>query len=187
MRILLRGLAALAFAFFAWLLPCEVHAETCAGLYEVANNVLFAYSNYNVQAMTGSSSTLAKLRKEMVASSEALFAYSSAYFKGADDIDTDWDSLISECDDETRLAVYKGTVEIVVFLGKNGRATKSSLSGGSFFLKRWWSLLQKSHKDDADIFELEEALKHYYSASHLSMPETLLDVDSALKGSLSSP
>ena len=154
-------------------------AQSCAGLYGAANNVLAAYSNYDVLAEHGT--PIEKAQKEMVAHVDSFLAYAKSYFSSADGIDTDADALLSQCDPDTRLTIYKADVEIVVFGSRIGRIeNKHWLDVGSFFVHRLMLVSQKMNRLDGDLAELTEYLKRAYAREHLSMPQDLLDVDAFL-------
>lgn len=138
-------------AFFALSLfalgPVEVDAQTCSGLYEAANGVLRAYSSYD--AGTRNSTPDPRSKKIMIAETNRLLQYASAYFRGADGTDVDSDALISQCDNDTRIAVYKAYVEMVEFWARtNGSETRTVLDDSADMLHRLMLVLQKSNRQD---------------------------------------
>ncbi len=162
--------------------PVRAYAQSCAGLYDAANGVLLAYSRYDVQAGDGSSSSRARAKKAMIIQANEFFNYGSIYFRAADGTDTDADALISQCDNDTRIAVYKAAAETEVFFTRVVPVNnKSLLDAGALFLYRLMLVLQKSNREDGDLARLNEFLKSAYRRAHLSMPENLIDVDSYVK------
>jgi TonB family protein len=158
------------------LLSVRADAQTCSGMYESASGVLQAYRSYDAASANGRRAT--DSRKAMIVRANEFVHYASAYFRAADGIDVDSDALISQCDNDTRIAVYKAAVEISVFFARTGTIDdKSSLDSASALIHRLMLVLQKSNRQDPDLARLDDQLKRAYSQQHLSLPQDLLEVD----------
>jgi TonB family protein len=174
-------LGSVALVLFA-ITPVRAYAQSCAGLYDAANGVLLAYSRYDVQSSRGGSAPVARARKAMIIQANEFLNYGTAYLRAADGIDTDDDALISQCDNYTRIAVYKAGAETEVFLQRVDPVnSKSYLDAGSLLLYRLMLVLKKSNREDGDLAQLNERLKNAYGRAHLSMPQNLINVDSYVK------
>lgn len=179
----MRDRAFLAYiALLLFVLACaKADAQTCSGLYDMANGVLQAYHAYDAKVVNETNAT--QSRKTMIVRANAFFHYASAFFRGADGINVDDDALISQCDNDTRIAVYKAAVETVVFFSRIGAIdNKSWLDSGSLMIHQLMLVVQKSNRQDADLAQLDDQLKHAYARQHLSLPQNLLDVDAHVRG-----
>jgi TonB family protein len=163
------------------LVYAKADAQTCAGLYATANGVLQAYHAYDANAVSGTQAT--RLRKTMIVRANEFVSYASAFFRGADGIDTDADALISQCDNDTRIDVYKAAVETAVFFARTGAINdKSWLDAGSLMIHRLTLVLQKSNRQDPDLPQLDDQLKRAYTRQHLAINQDLLEVDADVMG-----
>ena len=168
--------------------PMIARAQDCAGAFDRSQAVITAYREYD--AHVGQPGSAKAAATNMIPASKAFMAYMSDYFtEYADNTGADYGSAISQCDPQTRIAIYKAVAMPYVMVARmqEGPSRPDMLQHIASILGLAIQVMKKTNTADDDMADLVKDTLRAYNRAHLSLPQALLDADAYIKSQQPTP